>query len=141
MRSKLERTVNKLLERNKVKAAYEKDYLNYTVPARKASYNPDFTLPNGIFVEVKGKLDMDARRKMKLVREANPDADIRFIFDRNNLLRKKGKHRYDWWCRMNGYPHFTFMYPNKDLGQEQEWFDTLMEWANEKNRRTRKKAK
>jgi len=131
MRSGLEKKVAASLKKNKIKASYEKDYLKYVVPERNATYNPDFTLSNGIYIEVKGKLDATTRRKMKLVREHNPDADIRFIFDLNNKLRKGGKMRYARWCELNGFPHYCFIRPNKDLGQDRDWTEILMEWANE----------
>ncbi len=130
-RSKLEDEVEKELKTTGHEYAYESDYLHYVQPETKRSYNPDFTLDNGIFIEVKGKLDVPTRKKMKLVKEHNPDADIRFVFDRNNKLSKAKKSwRYEDWCRINGF-QCCFIRPGRTADQKESWQNILVRWANE----------
>lgn len=57
-------------------------------------YSPDIvlTFPGGkkIYIEIKGYLRYEDQRKMRAVKEANPDLDIRFIFtDRSRVAKSK----------------------------------------------------
>ena len=79
-RSKFEAKVAKHLKDKKVKFDYESEVLSYTIPESKHRYTPDFTLPNGVVVEAKGRFTPADRKKMSLVKEQNPDRDIRLIF-------------------------------------------------------------
>ena len=76
--------------------------LEYTIPATKHRYTPDFILPNGIIVECKGAFTAPQRKKMAAVVEQNPDADIRMLFMRNNSITKTSKTRYSDWCEKRG---------------------------------------
>jgi len=76
-RSKLEQHVANTLAQSGVEFEYESDKVPYTL---ECNYNPDFKLPSGVFLEVKGYLDVDDRRKMIAVKKQNPDLDIRFVF-------------------------------------------------------------
>lgn len=67
-------------------------------------YIPDFRLPNGILVEAKGFFDSTDRTKMLRVKQANPGADIRFIFMADNKINPKSKLRYSDWCKKHGFP-------------------------------------
>ena len=87
---------------NGVPIEYEKHKIPYVIPPKSRNYIPDFRLPNGIFVEGKGKLDRDVREKMALVIEQNPDKDIRFLFMRDNKMTKTSKMRYSGWCEKRG---------------------------------------
>lgn len=82
---------------------YENRRLPYTVPAKNRNYIPDFELPNGILIEAKGKLDREAREKMLLARDQNPDKDIRILLMRNNKMSKQSKQRYGDWLDKNGF--------------------------------------
>jgi hypothetical protein len=66
-------------------------------------YIPDFRLPNGIIVEAKGFFDATDRTKMLRVQQANPEADIRFVFMANNKINPKSKTRYVDWCLKHGF--------------------------------------
>lgn len=66
-------------------------------------YIPDFRLPNGIIVEAKGFFDATDRTKMLRVKQANPTADIRFIFMADNKINPKSKTRYTDWCKKHGF--------------------------------------
>lgn len=67
-------------------------------------YLPDIRLPNGTYVEIKGRLDSTDRRKMIAVKKAHPDLDIRFVFMRaHNLLYKGAKTTYAQWADKEGF--------------------------------------
>lgn len=67
------------------------------------SYIPDFRLPNGVLVECKGYFDSEDRTKMLRVKQAHPEADIRFVFMRDNKINPKSKTRYSDWCNRHGF--------------------------------------
>lgn len=86
--------------------SYESLELKYTIPESKHKYTPDFPLSNGIILEAKGKLDPETRAKMILVRDQNPDKDIRFVFMKaNNKIRKGSKTTYAMWAEKNGFKY------------------------------------
>ena len=66
-------------------------------------YIPDFRLPNGILVEAKGYFDPTDRTKMLRVKQANPEADIRFVFMANNKINPRSATRYSDWCDKHGF--------------------------------------
>ena len=109
-RSRLEERLAQWFELNNIPFEYETLKLDYTVTA---TYRPDFILPNGVILEAKGYLKPGDRRKMLCVRDANPDKDIRFVFQApNNKLNKNSSTTY-WalaekhgfkWCPSNNIP-------------------------------------
>ena len=143
-KSGFEVKIAKSLEEQGVVIKYEETKLKYTVPAKARNYIPDFELPNGIFVEGKGKLDRDTREKMALVVEQNPDKDIRFLFMRDNKLSRVSKTRYSDWCEKRGIKYATseqgnvpqswIAEPSKLSGQ----FSGLDPTAESKSKRKRK---
>lgn len=66
-------------------------------------YTPDFVLPNGIIIEVKGRLTVHDRQKMLKVRDQHPELDIRFVFAVDNKLNPSSKTRYSGWCAKHGF--------------------------------------
>ena len=66
-------------------------------------YIPDFVLPNGIIVEAKGFFPSEDRTKMLRVKKANPEVDIRFVFQRDNKLDKRSKTTYTQWAKRHGF--------------------------------------
>jgi len=124
-RSKFEKSVAKHLTENKVRFKYETDKIKYVVPESNHTYLIDFKLPNGIIVETKGVMDLATRKKMKLVKEQNPDLDIRFVFQRaQNPIRKGSKTTYATWADKNGFKWAEGTVPT--------------DWLNEKPRRNTK---
>ena len=106
-RSGLEEKVAAFLEKEGTPFLYEPNKIKYVL---ENNYIPDFVLPNGIYIEVKGFLKPSDRRKMIAVRDQNPELDIRFVFQRNNLLAKLSKSTYGDWADKHGflwctYPH------------------------------------
>ena len=102
MRSGFERKIAAALTARGERYEYEVDKIPYVVPSSTHFYVPDFKLDNGIYVEGKGIFDRDARAKMMLVIEQNPDKDIRILFMRNNKLTRTSKQTYGDWCDKKG---------------------------------------
>lgn len=116
-RSGLEESVGQQLKDLKVNYTYESSVIEYTIPARSAKYTPDFFLPNGIIVETKGRFTAIDRKKHLMVKEQNPELDIRFVFSNpNTKLRKGSKTTYGMWCDKHGYQYAKGEIPT-------EWFD------------------
>ncbi len=102
VRSGFEKKVaQKLLER-KADFTYESEKIKYEVPSSTHVYTPDFRLASGIYIEAKGRFDLEARKKMELVVEQHPELDIRMLFMRDNLINKKAKTTYSGWCDKRG---------------------------------------
>ncbi len=100
-RSGLEEKVADLLSSLKVKYEYESTKVAYTL---LCNYTPDFLLPNGVYLEVKGRLTTEDRRKMLAVKKNNPELDIRFVFQAPfNKLYKGSKSTYAKWAEKNGF--------------------------------------
>lgn len=102
LRSGFEVKTAKFLEENNIRYEYEEDILSYVVPESTHKYKPDFKLPNGIYVECKGRFTPADRKKMSLVIEQNPDLDIRLLFMLNNKLSRSSKTTYADWCAKRG---------------------------------------
>lgn len=104
-RSKFEESIGDSVRARGFEERYEKIKMSYTVPERAATYTPDWDLGNGVIVEAKGRLTAADRKKMLLVKAANPGADIRFVFQRaSNPIRKGSKTTYAAWCDQHGFP-------------------------------------
>ena len=75
-RSGLEEKVADLLVNLGVKYEYESTKVPYIL---QCNYTPDFLLPNGVFLEVKGRLTSEDRRKMKAVKKMMQKMQIQII--------------------------------------------------------------
>jgi hypothetical protein len=110
-KSGLEENVSKQIESKGIEVQYESEKVAYTIPASEHTYNPDFRLPNGIIVETKGRFVLTDRKKHLLVKEQNPNLDIRFVFSNSkNKINKKSKTTYGDWCDKHG-----FKYADKEI--------------------------
>ena len=115
-RSGLEAPVAKQLIELNVNFEYEKKRVPYQIDAK---YIPDFILPNGIIVECKGRFTSEDRRKMRLVKEQNPDLDIRFVFSRSSSKINKGsKTSYADWCCKYKFPFADKLIPRSWLSHD-----------------------
>jgi len=113
-RSGLEETLAAQLKAAGVKAEYESTKIRYTKPERKATYTPDFILPNGIIIESKGRFVTTDRQKHVLIKEQHPELDIRFVFSSSKQkISKTSKTTYADWCSKNG-----FLYADKLIPKE-----------------------
>ena len=115
-KSGLEETISQQIESQGIKVEYETEKVPYIIPASNHTYSPDFKLPNGIRIETKGRFVAADRKKHLLVKEQNPNMDIRFVFSNSkNKITKKSKTTYGDWCEKNGYKYADKIIPN-------EWF-------------------
>ena len=81
-RNKFERRTYLSLKRNKISFKYESEKIPYIIAAH---YIPDFilTTPLGkIYVECKGYLRPEDKRKLIAVKKTNPWMDLRLLFYR-----------------------------------------------------------
>ena len=105
-RSGLEERVADLLCNLGVDYEYESTQVPYVI---RHNYTPDFLLPNGIYLETKGYWDPEDRRKIKAVKEQNPELDIRMVFQTPyNRISKRSKTTYAQWCDRLGIPWCQF---------------------------------
>ena len=78
------------------------------------TYTPDFVLPNGIFIETKGRFTAADRRKHVEIKKQHPKLDIRFVFDNSRRKLSKGaKTTYASWCERN-----KFIYCDRDIPED-----------------------
>ena len=105
-RSGLEERVADLLVDLGVKYEYESTKVNYTI---SHVYCPDFVLPNGTILECKGYWDAADRRKIKAVKQQNPELDLRMVFQAPfNTISKKSKTTYAKYCEKLNIPWCSF---------------------------------
>ena len=99
-RSKLEERVADLLSNLGISYEYESTLVPYVI---QHNYSPDFLLPSGVFLECKGYWAPEDRRKIKAVKEQNPDIEILMIFQAPyNRISKSSKTTYAQWCDKHG---------------------------------------
>lgn len=95
-RSGLEEKVADLMVELGVDYEYESTKVPYQI---QHNYTPDFLLPNGVYLECKGYWEPEDRRKIKAVKEQNPEIDLRMVFQSPyNKISKKSKTTYAQWC-------------------------------------------
>lgn len=99
------------------KLEYEADKIPYVI---EKNYNVDFTLTrrdgSTMYIETKGYFDAEDRQKHLLVRQQQPDLDIRLIFYNDGKIHKLSQTRYSDWCNKNGFKYAIREVPP-------EWFD------------------
>ena len=95
-----------LFKKHKVKADYEADKIEYVI---RANYKPDFKCTdkdgNTFYIETKGYFDVEAVKKMKAVKETNPDLDVRMWFMSDKKIPGRKKMKYSDWCEKYGYKY------------------------------------
>lgn len=103
-RSGLEARIAGELEDQDVDFTFEEEKIKYIKPEREATYTPDFRLPNGIYIEAKGRFITEDRQKHLLIRKQRPELDIRFVFSNSKQkIGKKSKTTYADWCEKKGF--------------------------------------
>jgi hypothetical protein len=114
-RSGLEEEIAKQLEAKHVEYEYEKERISYH---RTCYYVPDFKLPNGIFIEAKGRFTSDDRGKLLKVKKQHPDIDIRLVFSRSKAkISKDSSTTYAMWCERWGFPYADKQIPEEWLSE------------------------
>ena len=118
-RSGLEDAISRQIANKGLPVLYETEKLSYIWPERPAKYTPDFVIKVGgkkIYIETKGRFVVEDRQKMLLVREQNPDLDIRLVFSNaNQRLYKGSKTTYGMWADKH-----DFVWANKWIPES--WF-------------------
>src|SRR3990167_7908849 len=79
-KNKFEERIYRQLKRAKVQFKYESERIPYIIAGH---YIPDFVLvtPSGkLYIETKGYLRPEHKRKMVAVKKLNPNLDIRILF-------------------------------------------------------------
>ena len=112
-RSGFELNINEYLKQKGIEGEYEKHVIKYIIPESNHKYTPDFKLPNGIFIESKGRFMLDDQKKHILIRAQHPDLDIRFVFQNSKAkIRKGSKTTYADWCAKHGFMFADKMIPD-----------------------------
>ena len=85
------------------KKIYETTTIPYMVPAKNRTYLVDFSLPNGILVETKGRWVAADRAKHLLIKKQHPKLDIRIVFmSGKTKIRKGSPTTYGMFCDKHG---------------------------------------
>lgn len=115
-KSKLEEKVWATLKKEFPIVKYEPQRFKFIQPEIERTYIPDFkTGRSNIFIEAKGKLDLETRKKMVWFRDSNPTVRIIFLFmNPDNKITKRSKTTYAMWATDNGF----------------EWLDFRKDWLN-----------
>lgn len=100
-KSGFERTLDAQLKKSKVSYTYETLKLPYIIPH---NYIPDFILKNGIIIEAKGRFRPGDAGKMRAVKAAHPQLDIRFVFMDAHQKISGQKNTHAQWAERHGFP-------------------------------------
>ena len=97
-RNKFEGDTYKWLKRRKVKFSYEKERIPYLLAGH---YTPDFVITTHtgkLYIETKGYLRPEDKRKLVAVKRCNPQLDIRIVFysERAKQIRWAVKHGFKY---------------------------------------------
>lgn len=116
-RSGLEIKIKDYLKDNNVPIKYEQVKIEWE-DLMYRTYTPDFVLPNGIIIEVKGRFTPDDRRKHLAVKRQHPKLDIRFVFESSKRKLSKGsKTTYAQWCDKHGFQYYDRVIPIEWLSE------------------------
>ena len=115
-RSGFENKVASALSEQSISFEYEVTQIEYIKPQTTHKYTVDFTLPNGILIETKGRWTTEDRKKHLLIKDQHPELDIRFVFQNpNGKIRKGSKTSYADYCDKHGILWADKEIPNKWL--------------------------
>ena len=118
-RSGFEHKVSDQLKENKVKFEYETTVIDYIKPQTNHTYTIDFTLPNGILVETKGRWVLEDRKKHLLIKKQHPELDIRMVFQSSKTkIRKGSKTTYAMFCDKHDIPWAEKVIPESWLNEK-----------------------
>ena len=119
-RSGLEKRTAAWLKLRDISFKYEEVRIPYSV-SEVRHYTPDFQLPNGIFVETKGRFLPSDRKKHLLIKEQYPELDIRFVFSNPNAkIRKGSKTSYADWCDKHGFLYAQEIIPTEWIREKKK---------------------
>ena len=131
------------------KVKYEPDKISFEQPSIKRSYLPDFKIKENVYIEAKGKLTSEDRKKHIWVKEQHPEIMIIFLFmNSKNKLNKASKTTYAAWAESHGFPWFCWKYnkPPKTIKElikcsYQKSLKPQMEMSNLKETSAKKKSR
>ncbi len=110
-KNKFEERIYNLLKRKKIKFKYEGVKIPYVLAGH---YNPDFiisTEKGTVYIETKGYLRPEHKRKMAAVKRQHPELDIRILFYAKKIKDIK-------WAEKNGFIYAIETIPD-------EWLEGL----------------
>ena len=116
-RSDLEGQVADQLDKQCVKYRFEPHWIRYQIEKK---YKPDFLLPNGILIEVKGWFKFDDQRKHKLIKSQYPELDIRFVFQKINNKVQGGRFTNKEWCEKYDFKFAESIVPNSWIHEKRK---------------------
>jgi len=98
LRNDFERSLDRFLRRKKVNFKYESEKIPYVIAGH---YLPDYVIETKlgkIYVEAKGYLRPESKRKMVAVKRQHPEMDIRFVFysRRPSQIKWADKQGFKW---------------------------------------------
>ena len=118
-KSGLEGKVAQQLEAMGIKVEYEASKIPYVIPESSHKYSPDFELPNGIYIETKGRFVLADRKKHLLLKSQKPELDIRFVFTNSAAKINKGsKTTYADWCNKHGFLYADKLIPEAWIAEK-----------------------
>jgi len=105
-RSGFEASFAKNLKDKRVTFDYESEVIEWIPPKKK--YTPDFIFEKKdgsiMYLELKGRLTVADRTKMKCVKEQHPEKDIRILFQNAKVKLYKGSTtEYGDWATKQGF--------------------------------------
>src|SRR4030042_3902248 len=88
-RSKFELTFANKLKELGLKAQYESEKIHYIQPEKVRTYNPDWTIGSGRYIETKGRFTAPDRQKILMVLRTNPFIELYLVFQTSNVTLSK----------------------------------------------------
>lgn len=117
---------------------YEPDRISFTQPPQDRTYCPDFKIAENVYIETKGRLTVEDRKKHKWFKEQHPDITVIFLFlNSMNTLTKKSRTTYGEWADDNNIPYYCWR-TNPPPSNTKE---IIKHVCKENNRTTRRKRK
>jgi hypothetical protein len=117
-RSGLEAKIAIELGEDDVTFEYEPHSICFLRPRRNSKYTPDFLLPNGIYIEVKGRFVTSDRQKHLLIKDQHPSLDVRFVFSNpHTYISKKSTTTYAMWCDRHGFKYAKASIPKEWINE------------------------
>lgn len=111
-RSGLEEQVAAQLRSLGIDPRFEEEKIEYTKPASKHKYTPDFPLSQALIIETKGRFVTADRQKHLLLKAQHPEREVRFVFSRSKTPISKGsKTTYAMWCEKHGFRYADRLIP------------------------------
>lgn len=90
--------------------SYETEKIHFLQPEVARTYLPDFKLKKDVFIETKGKLTIEDRKKHLWIKEQHPEITIIFLFQNSkNKITKRSKTTYGDWAIANNIPYYCWL--------------------------------